>query len=406
MNSSTGWERLEPKLEAMARRVRSLEWDESRRNSFVPYEIETDSAYVRADDGERYLMMSGYSYLGLLGDPRVTEAAKAALDKYGTGNQGVRALAGTIPLHHELEAEIAQVMQREAALVFGSGYAVNTGVVGGMVGPGDTLLIDKYVHASLVDGCKLSGATVTRWRHNDPEHLERRLQMSNPDGMRVVIIDSVYSMDGDIAPLPQIREVCDKYGALIMSDEAHALGVIGKTGRGIEEHFGSFDLVDLKVGTLSKGIPSMGGWVVASKKLLLYLRYHARPFLFSASLGPAQAGAALEALRIMQQEPERVTHIQNESARLRKILVGAGINVGDSETAVIPIICGSDENAYDYATACKKAGIVGLPVVSPAVPTGLARLRIAITARHTTADIDFAAEAFLTAARQTNLIAA
>lgn len=387
------------------RRVLSLEWDPSRRNSFVPYTIERDSPYVRLD-GERYLMMSGYSYLGLGGDERVVDAAKAAVDLYGSGNIGVRALAGSIPLHEELEAELARFVGREHALVFGSGYAANVGTVGALAGPGDTVLIDKYVHASIVDGCRLSGATVTRFRHNDSDHLNRRLELADESGLRLVIVDSVYSMDGDIAPLPELRKVCDAHGALLMTDEAHALGVIGRTGRGVEEHFGESDLVDIKVGTLSKGIPSMGGWVAGPDLLTGHLKYHARPFLFSAALGPAQAGAALAALRILDREPERVIHTQRESARLRSILAEAGVETGLSETAVIPLIAGSDERAYDFATACRRARVIALPVVSPAVPTGLARLRIAVTAGHSAADIDIAAEAFLTAARHCDLIAA
>ncbi|MEV8631403.1 aminotransferase class I/II-fold pyridoxal phosphate-dependent enzyme [Streptosporangium sp. NPDC051023] len=364
---------------------------------------ERNSAYVELD-GERLLMMSGYSYLGLGGDERVVAAAKAALDLYGTGAHGVRALAGSLPLHEELEAEVAKFAGRDAALVFGSGYAANVGTVGALCGPGDTVLIDKYDHASIVDGCQLSGATVTRFRHNDADHLDRRLQASDPAGLRLVIVDSVYSMDGDIAPLPALREVCDAHGALLMVDEAHALGVIGATGRGIEDHFGGSVKVDVKLGTLSKAIPSMGGWVAGSPELIQHLKYSARPFLFSAALGPAQSAAALEALRILEREPERVAHTQRESARLREILSAAGMRTGQSETAVIPLIAGSDESAYDYATACRKAGVVGLPVVSPAVPNTLARLRIAITARHSTEDIDVAAEAFLTAARQCRLI--
>lgn len=405
MNASEGWQRLGPKLEMTRRRVLSLEWDPSRRNSFVPYTIERDSPYVRLD-GERYLMMSGYSYLGLGGDERVVDAAKAAVDLYGSGNIGVRALAGSIPLHEELEAELARFVGREHALVFGSGYAANVGTVGALAGPGDTVLIDKYVHASIVDGCRLSGATVTRFRHNDSDHLNRRLELADESGLRLVIVDSVYSMDGDIAPLPELRKVCDAHGALLMTDEAHALGVIGRTGRGVEEHFGESDLVDIKVGTLSKGIPSMGGWVAGPDLLTGHLKYHARPFLFSAALGPAQAGAALAALRILDREPERVIHTQRESARLRSILAEAGVETGLSETAVIPLIAGSDERAYDFATACRRARVIALPVVSPAVPTGLARLRIAVTAGHSAADIDIAAEAFLTAARHCDLIAA
>ncbi|GAB7189211.1 glycine C-acetyltransferase [Kitasatospora sp. Ki12] len=287
MNATGAWDRLEPKLAATNARVAALESDPSRRNSFVAYTMERDSAYCDLD-GERLLMMSGYSYLGLAGDERVVAAAKAAVDVYGTGNHGVRALAGTIPLHEELEAEVARFAHRERALVFGSGYAANVGTVGALVGQGDTVLIDKYDHASIVDGCRLSGATVTRFRHNDVEHLERRLKAASPTGVRLVIVDSVYSMDGDIAPLPELREVCDRYDALLMVDEAHALGVIGKTGGGIEEHFDHKVRVDVKLGTLSKAIPSMGGWIAGSHDLIGHLRYAARPFLFSAALGPAR----------------------------------------------------------------------------------------------------------------------
>ncbi|MFJ4190975.1 aminotransferase class I/II-fold pyridoxal phosphate-dependent enzyme [Kitasatospora sp. NPDC089509] len=403
MNATGAWDRLEPKLAATNARVAALESDPSRRNSFVAYTMERDSAYCDLD-GERLLMMSGYSYLGLAGDERVVAAAKAAVDVYGTGNHGVRALAGTIPLHEELEAEVARYAGRERAQVFGSGYAANVGTVGALVGAGDTVLIDKYDHASIVDGCRLSGATVTRFRHNDVDHLDRRLKAASPTGVRLVIVDSVYSMDGDIAPLPELRAVCDAHDALLMVDEAHALGVIGPTGGGIEEHFGHRHRVDIKLGTLSKAIPSMGGWVAGSHDLIGHLRYAARPFLFSAALGPAQTGAALESLRILRREPERVTHIQHQARRLRQRLNDAGISTMDSATAVLPVIAGSDDAAYDYATACRKAGVVGLPVVTPAVPNDLARLRIAVTARHTAADIDFAADAFLTAAAQTGLI--
>ncbi|MEV6688501.1 aminotransferase class I/II-fold pyridoxal phosphate-dependent enzyme [Streptomyces sp. NPDC051578] len=403
MNATEAWARLEPKLAYFRDRVRSLEYEPVRKNSFVAYTVERDSAYAD-QDGQRLLMMSGYSYLGLAGDERVVAAAKAALDLYGTGNHGVRALAGSTPLHEDLEAEVARFAGRERALVFGSGYAANVGTVGALVGPGDTVFIDKYDHASIVDGCKLSGATVTRFRHNDPGHLERRLAAAPDTGVRLVIVDSVYSMDGDIAPLVDLRKVCDAHNALLMVDEAHALGVIGATGKGIEEHFDYEVKVDVKLGTLSKAIPSMGGWVAGSADLIHHLKYAARPFLFSAALGPAQAAAALEALRILQREPERVEFVQREAERFRGLLHAAGMSTADSETAVVPIIAGSDTAAYDYATVCRKNGVIGLPVVTPAVPNDLARLRIAITAAHTTADIDFAADAFITSARECRII--
>lgn len=403
MNASAAWQHLEPKVVAINRRIAELEWEPSRRNNFVAYRPERDSPYVEVD-GERLLMMSGYGYAGLNGDERVVEAAKAALDEYGSGTPGVRALAGTVPLHEELEAEIAKFTGREAALVFNSGYAANVGTVGALCGPGDTILLDKLDHASIVDGAQLSGATITRFRHNDPRHLDRRLAGTDPSGTRLVVVDSVYSMDGDIAPLPELREVCDKHGALLMVDEAHALGAIGATGRGIEEHFDFEVKADIKVGTLSKAIPSNGGWIVGTDDFLQYLKRRARPFLFSAALTPSAAGAALEALRILDREPERVVRAQAEADRFRRIMTDAGMNTGDSLSTVVPLIVGSDENAWDYATACRKAGVIGLPVMTPAVPPGLARLRIAITAAHSRADIDFAIEAFLTAARQCQLI--
>ncbi|MGW7097804.1 aminotransferase class I/II-fold pyridoxal phosphate-dependent enzyme [Streptomyces sp. NPDC054883] len=403
VNATEAWARLEPKLAYFRDRVRSLEYEPVRKNSFVAYTVERDSAYAD-QDGQRLLMMSGYSYLGLAGDERVVAAAKAALDLYGTGNHGVRALAGSTPLHEDLEAEVARFAGRERALVFGSGYAANVGTVGALVGPGDTVFIDKYDHASIVDGCKLSGATVTRFRHNDPGHLERRLAAAPDTGVRLVIVDSVYSMDGDIAPLVDLRKVCDAHNALLMVDEAHALGVIGATGKGIEEHFDYEVKVDVKLGTLSKAIPSMGGWVAGSADLIHHLKYAARPFLFSAALGPAQAAAALEALRILQREPERVEFVQREAERFRGLLHAAGMSTVDSETAVVPIIAGSDTAAYDYATTCRKNGVIGLPVVTPAVPNDLARLRIAITAAHTRADIDFAADAFVSSARECRII--
>lgn len=403
MNDSVAWRHITPKVEAINHRIRELEWEPARRNNFVAYTPEVGTPYVHLD-GERFLMMSGYGYVGLNGDPRVLEAAKAAVDTYGTGTPGVRALAGTVPLHEELEGEIAKFFGREGALVFSSGYAANVGTIGALVGAGDTILLDKLDHASIVDGAQLSGAKLTRFRHNDPKHLDSRLAAADKSGTLLVIVDSVYSMDGDIAPLPELREVCDKHGALLMVDEAHALGTIGATGRGIEEHFNHEVKADIKVGTLSKAVPSNGGYLCGSEAFLQYLKRLARPFLFSAALNPAAVGAALETIRILDREPWRVTHAQTESARFRSIVQEAGFDTGLSQTAVVPLIVGSDENAWDFATASRKAGVIGLPVMTPAVEKGRARLRIAITAAHSKDDVDAGAEAFITAARQLRLI--
>lgn len=390
---------LEKKLAATRRRVGALESAPHRRNSFMPYVPVAGTPFVDVE-GERLLMMSGYSYLGLAGDPRLAAAVTSAVEMYGTGAHGVRALAGSTPLHQDLEDEIAAFTERESALVFSSGYAANVGTIGALCGQGDHVFVDKLDHASIVDGCQLSGASVTRFRHNDPEHLDARLAAAPAGGIRLVIVDSVYSMDGDIAPLPALREVCDRHGALLMVDEAHALGVIGATGRGIEEHYDREVKVDIKLGTLSKGIPSMGGWVSGTPELVYHLRYAARPFLFSAALAPAQTAAALEAVRILSRESWRVTQIQDESLRFRTAMSDAGLVVGDSVTAIVPLIIGTDLEAYDYATICREEGVVGLPVVTPAVPSGLARLRIAITAAHTPAHIDAAMTAFIAAAER------
>lgn len=389
-------------VQSTIRRVSRLETDDHQRNSFRPYVPEPDRPFVELD-GQKLLMMSGYSYLGLNGDPRVVAAAQEAAALYGTGAHGVRALAGSLPIHQELEQQVARMADREASLVFTSGYAVNMGVIGALVGEGDTVVLDKLAHASIVDGARLSGAQTLRFRHNDPNHLDARLSSIPPGGIRLVIVDSVYSMDGDIAPLPALREVCDRHGALLMVDEAHALGVVGATGRGIEEHFDFTCRADIKVGTLSKGIPSVGGWVAGSADLMYHLRYAARPFLFSAALPAAQAGASLESLRILEAEPWRVSHIQTESARFRTLMQETGLDTGDSETAVVPLIIGTDQEAYRFATLCRELGVVGLPVVTPAVPTNRARLRIAITAVHTRNDINDATEVFMTAARRTGI---
>ncbi len=384
-------------------RVAALEHNGKRRQSFVEYHVEPKTVHTMLN-GKRCLMMSGYSYLGLNGDARVSAAAQRAIDCYGTGSHGVRALAGSIALHRELEAAVAHMANREAAIVFGSGYAANVGTTGALVGPGDTVFLDKIDHASIVDGCQLSGAELVRFRHNDPAHLEARLQKSTTDGLRLVIVDSVYSMDGDVAPLPELRAVCDRNNALLMVDEAHALGVIGQEGRGIEDHFGWSTGVDIKLGTLSKAIPSVGGWVAGSEELIAHLRYRARPFVFSAALPPAQAAAALESIRILETEPWRVTQTQDSARRFRSILTSRGMNTGDSETAIVPLIVGSDEQAYAYSQACADRGVIGLPVVSPAVPNGASRLRIAITAAHRESDIDTALEVFLDAAVACDLL--
>src|SRR3990172_238740 len=260
--------------------------------------------------GREMLMFASYSYLGLLGHPRINAAATAAIDKYGTGTHGVRLLAGTLALHEELENTIADFKHAEAAITFSSGYVTNLTAISTLVGRHDSVICDKLNHASIVDGCLLSGANFTRFKHNDMEDLERALKEASTKGTKLVVVDAVFSMDGDLIDLPRVAALCQKYDAWLMVDEAHSLGMVGKTGRGIEEHFGLGDVVDIKMGTLSKTIPSVGGYVAGPKDLVGYLRHASRAYIFSAALPPAQAAAALEAFRVILDEPERIARLR------------------------------------------------------------------------------------------------
>src|SRR5271157_5097566 len=248
--------------------------------------------------GREMGMYASYSYLGLIGHPRINAAAKAAVDKFGTGTNGVRLLAGSLVIHTELEETIAAFKHAEAAITYSSGYVTNLTVISTLMGRGDYVISDKLNHASIVDGCLMSGAEFRRFKHNDMEDLEHRLQQI-PDGVaKLVITDAVFSMDGDVIDLPSVAAICKKYGAYLMMDEAHSIGVLGKTGRGIEEHFGLEDVIDIKMGTLSKTIPSVGGYVAGKKDLITYLRHASRAYLFSAALPPAQTAAATESFKV------------------------------------------------------------------------------------------------------------
>lgn len=328
------------------------------------------------------LMLGSYSYLGLNGHPRINEAACAAIQQYGTGTPGVRLLAGTLDIHRELELRIARFKKAENALVFGSGYFANVSTISSMFGPGDTVICDKLNHASIIDGCKLSKAAFVRYRHNDMENLERLLKACPDSGHRVVIADAVFSMDGDVMNLPETVALCRQYSALLMVDEAHSIGVLGANGHGIEDHFGlPPDCVDIKMGTLSKAIPSMGGYIAASNEICDFVSHQARAFIYSAALSPSSAAAALMALDILDEEPERVSRLHENCARFRKGLQDASLNFNEStESAIFPIFCGDDWSAYRLAAACLDRGLFIQAIPHPVVPKGTARLRASITA--------------------------
>jgi 8-amino-7-oxononanoate synthase len=371
-------------------RVRKLREDDLYYYNLPVEEIKGGSRVVVG--GREMAMYASYSYLGLIGHPRINAAAKAAIDKFGTGTNGVRLLAGTLTLHGELEETIAAFKHAEAAITYSSGYVTNLTVLSTLVGRGDYVISDKLNHASIVDGCLMSGAEFRRFKHNDMEELERRLQQVPGDAARLVVADAVFSMDGDILDLPRTIEICKKYNAWLMIDEAHSVGVLGKTGRGIEEHFGLGDVIDIKMGTLSKTIPSVGGYVAGKKELVQYLRHASRAYIFSAALPPAQAAAANEAFKVILDEPWRVEKVCANGEQFVKGLRSAGFDTMLSTTAIVPVLCGTDERAYKLTQVCHHQDLFVLPVVSPAVPEGLARLRATVTAAHEPKEIEYAME--------------
>ncbi|MEW6402593.1 MAG: aminotransferase class I/II-fold pyridoxal phosphate-dependent enzyme [Chloroflexota bacterium] len=349
-------------------------------------------------------MYASYGYLGLINHPRINEAAKKAVDKYGTGTHGVRTLAGTLAVHNELEETISNFKHAEAAITYSSGYATNLSVVSTLMGRGDYIFSDKLNHASIVDGCLMSGAEFRRFRHNDMEHLENLLANAPADVAKLIIADSVFSMDGDIIDLPKVIELAKKYNSWLMIDEAHSVGVLGEKGTGIEEHFGLGDVIDIKMGTLSKTIPSVGGYVAAKKEIIDYLRHSSRAYIFSAALPPAQAAAANEAFKVILDEPWRIQRL-NENT---KLFIGGLKNMGFdtmlTETAIVPILCGEDEKAFMMTAESQHNDVFVLPVVSPAVAEGMARLRATVTAAHEPGEIERAMDVICEAGKKVGII--
>jgi 8-amino-7-oxononanoate synthase len=331
------------------------------------------------------LMFSSYSYLGLIGDPRITEAVETAVRRYGTSTGGVRLLTGTLELHHELERELADFLNVEAASVFSSGYDANVAAITSLFGPGDWAILDQYAHRSIQDGCRMAGCDVRPFRHNDLADLERRLRQARHRGVdRVLIaVDGVFSMDGDQAPLAGIIALKEEYDAFLLVDEAHALGAIGKTGRGTcEAQDVDPSAIDLITGSLSKGIPSSGGFVAGSHPLKIYIQHGSAPYIFSAALTPANAAAALAALRILRSEPDIMDRVRDNARRLLDGVRARGLDAGASSSPVVPLILGDEWRAYHWSRGMLEQGVFVSAVVFPAVAPGMARLRLCATAAH------------------------
>lgn len=354
--------------------------------------------------GREMGMYASYSYLGLVGHPRINKAAQDAVARYGTGTHGVRTLAGTLDLHGELEETISEFKQAEAAITYTSGYVTNLTVVSTLMSRGDYVFSDKLNHASIVDGCLMSGAKFRRFKHNDMESLENMLASAPADAAKLVVADAVFSMDGDIVDLPKMVALCQKYAAWLMMDEAHSIGVLGKTGRGVEEHFNMWGCVDIKMGTLSKTIPSVGGYVAGKKDLITYLRHASRAYIFSAALPPAQAAAANEAFKVILDEPWRVEKLNANTQQFIGGLKARGFDTMMTETAIVPVLCGADETAFAITRHAQKNDLFVLPVVSPAVPVGLARLRATVLASHEEKDIEYAMDVIAEAGKEIGII--
>ena len=335
--------------------------------------------------GETLVLFSTYSYLGLVGHPRLRAAATEAIRRYGTSTGGVRLLTGTLELHHELETELAAFVGQEGAATFASGYDANIAAITSLFGSGDVAILDQYAHQSLHDGVRMAHCEARRFRHNDMGDLERRLGQARKRGANRILIavDSVFSMDGDQAPLPELIDLKRKYDAFLLIDESHSLGAIGATGRGICEaqRIDPTD-IDILTGSLSKGIPSAGGFVAGSRGLKIYIQHGSAPYMFSAAISPANAASILESLRILQDEPEHMDRLRNNAELLRDGLTARGFDIGDSTTPIVPLILRDEWRAYRYARWMLEMGIFVSAVVYPAVSPGQARLRLCATASH------------------------
>ncbi|MBN1583773.1 MAG: pyridoxal phosphate-dependent aminotransferase family protein [Anaerolineae bacterium] len=353
---------------------------------FIPFS-DTEGTEVTLD-GHRLIMIGSNNYLGLTTHPRVREAAIEAVRKYGTSCTGSRFLNGTLQLHIQLERELADFVGKEAALVFSTGYQANVGTLSAIIGRNDAVITDREDHASIIDGCQLSCGKMVRFRHNDMDSLDRALAKCGSELGKLVVVDGVYSMGGDIAPLPQIVALCKQYEARLMVDDAHSVGVLGNCGRGTADYFGLTADVDLIMGTFSKSFASLGGFIAGDEQVVHYIQHHARSLIFSASMPAASVAACLAALDVMKSEPDRCKRVLDIAERMRRGYQALGYDTGVSETPVIPIIIGDDTKTFMLWRALYDAGVYTNAIVPPAVPPSKSLLRTSYMATHTDEQMD------------------
>ncbi|MDA8174073.1 MAG: pyridoxal phosphate-dependent aminotransferase family protein, partial [Nitrospiraceae bacterium] len=344
-------------------------------------------------NGKPMIMVGSNNYLGLTNHPKVKEAAIEAVRKYGSGCAGSRFLNGTLDIHVALEEKLARFMRKEAALVFSTGFQVNLGVISALSGKNDIVVIDKMDHASIIDGCRLSYSEVCKFRHNDMADLERVLNR-NKGKAALVVVDGVFSMEGDIAKLPDILSLAHKHGARLMVDDAHGIGVLGKTGRGTAEHFGLEQDVDLIMGTYSKSLASIGGFIAGPSDAIHYIKHFARSLIFSASPPPASVAAVSAALDIIENEPERLERLRANTVKMISGFKAMGFEIGPTETPIVPVMVGESETAFKAAMMLQQEGVFANVAVSPAVPEGKALLRTSYMATHTDEHLDAVLQAF------------
>lgn len=356
-------------------------------------------------DGRTLVMLGSNNYLGLTHDPRVLDAAEKAARQYGSGCTGSRFLNGNLDIHEDLERDLAQLVGKEAALVFSTGFHVNLGVISSLIGREDVVIIDKLDHASIVDGALLAHGATYRYRHNDMRDLERALKKAQGHGGGIlVVVDGVFSMEGDVAQLPQITDLVRRYGARLMVDEAHAVGVMGPTGAGTHEHFGVTKSVDLLMGTFSKSFASIGGFAAGDKQVISYIKHHARSLIFSASMPPYCVATVRKCVEILRNEPERRERLWANARQLRDGLVSMGFDIGTCCTPIIPILIGDTQKTFYFWKELFLGGVFANPVIAPAVPERSSRIRTSLMATHTSEQIDRALEIIHRAGKKAEII--
>ena len=371
---------------------------------FTPITSEQNTeVYVQGHEG-RVLMFGSNSYLGLTNDPRLKEAAKRAIDKYGTGCAGSPFLNGTLDIHVELQNELAAFLGKDDVMLFSAGFLANSGVIPDVVTRGDYLFYDERVHASIMEGKLITYANTQNYRHNDMADLERVLQKAPLEASKLVVTDGVFSMEGDVAHVDQMVDICSRYQATLMVDEAHGLGVFGREGRGTCDHFGCLDKVELVMGTFSKSLASVGGFIAADKETINWMKHSVRPYIFTASITPASTASVLEALRIMRSEPERNEALWGNQRYALKAFKDLGFEVGNTQTPIIPLFIRDNTKTFTITHDLLEDGVFVTPVIAPAVPSDETLIRVALMATHTHAQIDTAVEKIHRAFKKLNVL--